>query len=262
MAVSLLTFISGSACSDHTAETSAATQERNELAETIKKTDEEAPLNDITKNWKAGNVVSENDVKTAGINNCFKAEEISDEVFGRIKGKSFPSTCTVPRKDLRYVKVLHRNANGNIQLGELICNKKISHLLISIFRKLYDAGYKIERMVLIDEYGADDQKSMASNNSSCFNFRFVTGSKKVSKHGQGLAIDINPLYNPCIRKVNGKTIVEPVEGTPYATGRANKEIPYKIDQNDLAYKLFIKNGFTWGGAWKSLKDYQHFEYNK
>ena len=32
-----------------------------------------------------------------------------------------------------------------------------------------------------------------------------------------------------------------------------------IDRNDLCYRLFVKHGFTWGGSWRSLKDYQHFE---
>ncbi|WP_336246075.1 MULTISPECIES: M15 family metallopeptidase [Anaerovoracaceae] len=32
-----------------------------------------------------------------------------------------------------------------------------------------------------------------------------------------------------------------------------------IHKNDFIYKLFKKHGFTWGGDWKALKDYQHFE---
>ena len=32
-----------------------------------------------------------------------------------------------------------------------------------------------------------------------------------------------------------------------------------IKKGDLCYNLFIEHGFTWGGEWKSLKDYQHFQ---
>jgi len=32
-----------------------------------------------------------------------------------------------------------------------------------------------------------------------------------------------------------------------------------IRKGDLCYQLFIDHGFTWGGEWKSLKDYQHFQ---
>ena len=37
------------------------------------------------------------------------------------------------------------------------------------------------------------------------------------------------------------------------------DFPYKIDHNDLCYKLFMEHGFEWGGDWENAKDYQHFE---
>ena len=82
---------------------------------------------------------------------------------------------------------------------------------------------------------------MRANNTSCFNFRFQTGSTtRISKHGMGLAIDINPLYNPYVRRRRDGTFhVEPSEGRPYAFDRARRsDIPYKIDRNDEAYRLF------------------------
>lgn len=142
--------------------------------------------------------------------------------------------------------------------GEMICHKDIANDLIEIFRKLYDAHYPIERMQLIDDYDADDVTSMNHNNTSCFNYRAVAGSKKLSKHSMGKAVDINPLYNPYVKKrANGKTIVNPEKGRQYAN--RSKQFKYKIDRNDLAYRLFTQHGFTWGGGWRSLKDYQHFE---
>jgi len=81
---------------------------------------------------------------------------------------------------------------------------------------------------------------------------------KLSNHSKGLAIDINPLYNPYVKtNKNGKIIISPEKGKKYADRK--QSFPYKIDKNDLCYKEFIKHGFIWGGAWKSLKDYQHFE---
>ena len=174
-----------------------------------------------------------------------------------MQGKSVPKTCTVSRNELRYLKVLHYGKDGKVHQGELICNKAIAQDLLEIFRELYKAKYKIERISLIDNYGADDTRSMEANNTSCFNFRFMTGSTtRISKHGMGLAIDINPLYNPYVK---GNKI-DPPSGKRYAWNRdTRKDIPMKIDRNDLCYKLFIKHGFKWGGAWKSAKDYQHFE---
>ena len=146
-----------------------------------------------------------------------------------------------------------------MQLGEMVCNKSIASRLVSIFRSLYLQGYRIERMVLIAEHGADDTRSMTANNTSCFNYRKVAGSQKLSKHAQGLAVDINPLYNPCLHVRTGK--VDPPAGAPYSTSRsASRPTPVPmIMAGDLCHRLFIEHGFVWGGAWRSIKDYQHFE---
>ena len=114
-------------------------------------------------------------------------------------------------------------------------------------------------MVLVDEYNADDNASMADNNSSSFNYRVVEGSNKLSKHSLGLAIDINPKYNPYIHTLNGKTVCSPENGAEYAD--RTKSFDYKIDEKDYSYQLFTKYGFTWGGNWNSVKDYQHYEHN-
>lgn len=187
----------------------------------------------------------------------WKASPIPDEIWDKMQGKSIPKHCTTPRSSLRYLQVMHNDKNGKPQIGELICNKSIAKDLIEIFRELFNAGYRIERIELIDEYNADDRLSMEANNTSCFNFRLMTGSRtKVSKHGLGLAIDINPLYNPYVKGNK----VEPETGRKYAYNRKSRnDIPMKIDTNDLCCKLFIKHGFRWGGAWNSSKDYQHFE---
>ena len=159
------------------------------------------------REWSPAAIVSDEAVKAYSLDSCFKAYPISDAIFQRMKGKSYKDNCTVPRTTLRYLRVLHRNLEGKTQLGEIVCNQAIANDLIDIFRKLYEANYKIERIVLIDEYDADDERSMSHNNTSSFNFRVVSGTTKLSKHAQGLAIDINPLYNPYIHLNNGK--VEP-----------------------------------------------------
>lgn len=210
------------------------------------------------KHWKAGQCVSEESIKEYGIHRCFTSEPISDAVFKRIYGKSFKKDCTVPRSQLRYLKVLHYNTDGKIQLGEIVCHKDISDDLTDIFRNLFKARYPIERMVLIDNYNADDEASMNANNTSCFNFRFVAGSKRLSKHSLGKAIDINPLYNPYVKKrADGTLIVSPKAGKRYAD--RSLDFKHKITHGDICHKEFIRHGFVWGGSWKTLKDYQHFE---
>ena len=100
---------------------------------------------------------------------------------------------------------------------------------------------------------------MRANNSSCFNCRFSSHTKTGSKHGLGLAVDMNPLYNPYIKTVNGKTYIEPATASQWVD--RSRPNPYKIDHDDLAYRLFTQAGFEWGGDWDDCKDWQHFEYS-
>lgn len=216
------------------------------------------PSQSVFTPWQAGRVVSEAQIKAYGLHQCFVQEPITDLIFARMQGKSYKQGCTLPLTDLRYVKVLHYNAQGKPQLGELVCHKNIAADLVDIFKNLYKAHYRIARMVLIDAYGADDERSMAANNTACFNYRKIAGSQRLSNHSTGCAIDINPLYNPYVwRSSNGKLHVSPTEARPYAN--RSKTFPYKIDTTDLCYREFIRHGFVWGGAWKRRKDYQHFE---
>lgn len=187
----------------------------------------------------------------------FYISEITDEIFARIKGKSFKDECTLPREDLRYLHVLHKDKDGNVHEGEMIVNKHIAEDVLDILRELYESNYPIERMKLVDEYNADDELSMEDNNSSSFNFRFISHTTRISKHGLGLAVDINTLYNPYTKVVEGERIVEPVTGEPYLDREASFD--YKIEKGDLCYNLFIEHGFEWGGEWTDRKDYQHFE---
>lgn len=184
---------------------------------------------------------------------AFTIQPLSDSIFQRMQGKSYPHDCVVKRDDLRYLTVLHVDAKGKEHKGELVCNKAIADDLIDIFRELYRARYPIERMHLIDDYDAEDERSMRDNNTSCFCYRAISGSKKLSKHAQGLAVDINPLYNPYVKGAK----VQPKTGRRYVNRR--RAYIYKIEPGDLLCRLMKQHGFTWGGNWRSLKDYQHFE---
>lgn len=160
--------------------------------------------------------------------------------------------------DLRYVHILHYNFDGNLAEGELICNESIAQDLVEIFYELYRNEYQLEKVLLIDEYDGDDTASMEDNNTSCFNYRVVEGTTSLSKHALGVAIDINPFYNPYVTyEKDGSEKILPAASIDYADRSAN--FPYKINENDLCYKLFTEHGFTWGGNWNSCKDYQHFQ---
>lgn len=187
----------------------------------------------------------------------FSVTTIDDTSFARMKGKTYKDNCTVPLSELRHVKVLYKNKEQQTLKGEIICNNHIADDVAEIFYELYKANYPIEKIRLMDDYNADDETAMRDNNTSSFNFRFISHSTKVSKHGLGLAVDLNTLYNPFVLTVDGKLHVEPATALKYVD--RIKNFDYKIDENDLAYKLFIQHGFEWGGHWKTRKDYQHFE---
>ena len=183
--------------------------------------------------------------------------EIDEKVFARIDGKSYKRDCPLALEQLRYLKLLHRDLSGKTLLGEMICHVKISARLIKIFETLYAQNYPVEKIRLIDDYDADDELSMRDNNSSCFNFRKIANTDEISLHGYGLAVDINPLYNPYITFIDGKKIIAPENAAEFEDRK--KFFPYKIDENDLCCELFAAQGFRWGGDyWPDKKDYQHF----
>jgi hypothetical protein len=208
-------------------------------------------------NLPATTIIKTKGLKKAEMNSYFYQTKISDELYKRIYKKSYKADCTIPCDELRYIKVLHYGFDHKTHVGELIVNAAISDTVLSIFKELYDAKYPIEKMKLIDDYDADDEKSMSDNNTSCFNYRVIDGTTRLSKHSLGTAIDINPLYNPYVRPGMGDRSVLPINGADYADRSLN--CPYYIDKQDYCYKTFLKYGFIWGGSWTSTKDYQHFE---
>ena len=199
-------------------------------------------------------------VQGQNISDGFTSEPIPDAIWQKMQGKTYVDNPHVSRSDLRYLRVKHWDYDERTHQGELVCNRLIADKLLAIFRELYKAHYPIQRIRLADEYDADDERQMRDNNTSCFCYRNVSGSQNLSKHARGLAIDINPLYNPYIRyRKDGSQIIEPANAKPYAD--RSKPYRYKIEKGDLCYRLFIKYGFTWGGSWRTMKDYQHFEYH-
>lgn len=209
------------------------------------------------RDFSAGTIINVTELNQDIINSLFFIEELDQNIIDRIAGKSYKEDSDIPHSDLRYIRVLHTDFNGQTRIGEMIVNKAIAQDVVDIFKELYGISYPIEKMLLVDEYDADDIKSMEDNNSSAFNFRFIEGTNKRSVHSSGLAIDINPLYNPYVRSRNGELEILP-ESAAEHVDRSQDNV-YYIKKDDPCYKAFTSRGFTWGGEWKNSKDYQHFE---
>ena len=183
----------------------------------------------------------------------FASQPIPEEVRARMQGKSMKDNNNIGYDALRYLTLYHYDFDGRIQQGEMVCNKAIAHDLLCIFKTLFMEAYPINSIRLVDDFDASDETSMRANNTSCFNYRTIAGSWRLSQHAFGMAVDINPLQNPCVRGSR----IRPSTATDYVD--RSKDFPHKIDDNDLCKKTFESYGFRWGGRWRSVKDYQHFE---
>ena len=185
---------------------------------------------------------------------AFSADTIPEAVKLRMTGRSYPEEdAGISLSDLRYLKLLYYDFGGRVRRGEMVCNRAIADDLLYIFKELYKAKYPIASIRLIDDFDGDDQRSMEANNTSCFNYRTKTSGTSLSAHARGMAVDVNPLQNPYVKG----EIVEPEAAREYADRTV--DFPHKITDDDLCCKLFRSRGFQWGGAWNSVKDYQHFE---
>lgn len=186
----------------------------------------------------------------------FTYKPLPQNIIDKINGVSWKADAPVTLDQLAYVKVSYFGFDDKVHEGELVVNKKIDKEVTDIFKELYHAKFPIEKIKLIDEYGANDDLSMADNNTSSFCFREVEGSNgKLSKHSFGIAIDINPVQNPYIRKNK----ISPIEGKNYKDRLDIRK--GMIVKDDICYKAFKSRGWTWGGEWKTMKDYQHFQKN-
>lgn len=176
-----------------------------------------------------------------------------------IAGGSWQIACPVSLEDLRYIRVKYLGFDGKTKIGQLIMHKSVSRDIVAIFQELYNIRYPIRKMHLIDKYHGNDWRSIEADNTSAFNCRRATGSKKWSKHAYGRAIDINPIENPYISRsghISHKNSLQYRE-------RLHKNISNQADhalllKHDKAVKIFKRYGWQWGGDWSSVKDYQHF----
>lgn len=191
------------------------------------------------------------------VESCFTVAPIPDHVYSRMNGLSYQDNEKVPIGDLSYIRVLHYTQNGTRRIGEMVLNKLIAEDVKDIMRSLYDAQYPIERMVLVDNYNADDSLALADNNSYGFNFRGAN-VKNLTARALGRAVNINPVYNPYVSVAeNGAMTVSPKKGIAYAN--RDELSAMMISEADLCYQLFTAHGFTWGGSWGTTKNYMYFE---
>jgi D-alanyl-D-alanine carboxypeptidase len=193
-----------------------------------------------------------------------KQEPIPDPVWQDMRGKSWhPDRGCPARSDLVLLTVPFRDFAGQTAMGQLVVARSAGPAVARIFTRIYEsAAFRIERMERIDKYGGSDDASMAANNTSAFNCRTVAGSRNLSAHALGIAIDVNPIQNPYVKGAE----VDPPQGRDFDTP-AKRQAAHDRGQHGIilpgsaAVTAFKQNGWKWGGEWTSLKDYQHFSAN-
>lgn len=240
--------------------------EEDNIVSNIKNTtsiEEKSIKNEISVNSSKKNILnkSNNDLEkrsetVKGITQSkeiFTSSEIPNSILNKMIGNSILDKDKVDIKQLSYLKITYWGFDEKVHVGEMVVNKNVAQEVLDIFKEIYQKKYPIEKIKLIDEYKANDEKSMADNNTSAFCYRTIANTNKPSNHSLGKAIDINPLYNPYIVG----SLISPANGKKYA----DRSIVRKgtIKKGDDLYNAFIKRGWTWGGNWSGKKDYQHFE---
>lgn len=163
-----------------------------------------------------------------------------------LTGKDIPRDI---EKNLVLVNVEYWSFDGREHTGQLVIHEDLAEEVKAIFADIKEARFPIEKMTPISKYAWSDEDSMADNNSSSFNYRSVQGWSRLSEHAYGRAIDINPRLNPYVK-----------DGFSLPAGAIySPEVPGTITSDGPVVAAFRKHGWKWGGRWRKLKDWQHFE---
>lgn len=173
-----------------------------------------------------------------------------------VKSRDLPHSwragCPVGPSQLRLLRLSYWGFDRKPHVGALVVRDRVANQVVRVFRRLYAARFPIRRMRKVDAYRGSDDASMAADNTSAFNCRFVSGAQRWSQHAYGEAIDVNPVENPYLRGAR----VSPPAGARYLD--RSKLRPGMAVTSGLLVRAFEAAGWKWGGRWTGSRDYQHF----
>ncbi|WP_418062321.1 M15 family metallopeptidase [Pimelobacter simplex] len=176
---------------------------------------------------------------------------VTDAIRQRM-GETWSPACPVGLADLAYVTVSFRGFDGAEHTGELVLAADQAAPVVSVFRALFAAGYPIEEMRLPTTADLDAPPTGDGNDTAALVCRATRGATSWSAHAYGLAIDVNPFLNP----YHKGDVVLPERASAYLDRTRTQ--PGIIHPGDLVVREFARIGWSWGGSWSSLQDYQHF----
>jgi len=164
-----------------------------------------------------------------------------------IKGTKAPAKII---KTLAIINVKYYAFDGKLHQGQLVLRKDRVEEIKKAFEIMRNEKFPVAKCIPIVKYGWSDDSSMADNNTSMFNYRRIAGKKTLSNHAYGVAIDINPVQNPAVYS-SGKASPKGAKYVKKAKGTLLRTSPVTV--------FLLENGWRWGGDWRSLKDWQHFD---
>jgi hypothetical protein len=162
---------------------------------------------------------------------------------------SYRRGCPVRPAALRTVRVSYRGFDGAPHIGSIVVARRVAQDVVGVFRTLWAARFPIRSLRPVAAYGGSDDRSMAADNTSGFNCRFVGGTSRWSLHAYGEAIDVNPVENPYVQG----TRVSPPAGREFVS-RSRYRRGMAMPGGALV-RAFAAAGWSWGA---SFGDYQHF----
>ena len=94
--------------------------------------------------------------------------------------------------ELELIDVTYLSTDEKLHQGQILTNKRLAKDIEEIFQLMLQQDFVIERAIPIVAYNWSDSLSMTNNNTYSFCYRNIS----YSYHAKGLAIDINPRFNP------------------------------------------------------------------
>jgi hypothetical protein len=162
---------------------------------------------------------------------------------------SYRAGCPVAPPQLRTIEVSYWDFAGKPKIGRIVVARRVAADVVTVFRQLWAKRFPIRRLQPISVYRGDDDASMAADNTSGFNCRFVGGTTRWSMHAYGEAIDVNTVENPYVR---GSTVSPPAGRAFLDRSRYRKGMAVR---DGVLVRAFASVGWKWGA---SFGDYQHF----
>ncbi len=150
--------------------------------------------------------------------------------------------------ELVLIDVLYKSTDRRLHQGQILTNKKIENDIRNMFAFMLENGFVIEKVIPIVHYNWNDSLSMDDNNTYSFCYRNVA----YSKHARGMAIDINPRFNP-LRWKNANRPNQPEGAVPDTTVNGT------LYPGHIVAEEFVRLGFRWGHTFSKYYDDHHFE---